>query len=222
MTIWYDSSVAVTMAALTNLQNGMTALLQAFSANKNGLMDKTTEVARLLALKANTKSTTPASSVHITGMGLSQDIAGIAAAILKRAYIKANNVILGNLGHGEITQMQKDDIVFLISRSGETSETVLAQKMIAQAGCICIAVTEKAGSTLARRCDKSLILPEVSEAIPGSRMPTTSINNTGSLFMVMSGIITNINDNNYHADGAHPDGMTQNPDFKLPVSGLKL
>lgn len=216
-----NESTAIGMAVLTNMQIGAKKLLQAFSDNKHELRDTMHEVSKLLAQESNTKSETPARSVHLIGVGFSQVVAEMAKEILLRAYVKADMVIPGNLSHGTITQLQKGDIAILISKTGETAETLAACDMVKNAGCICIGVTEKADSSLVRSCDKVLILPEVAEAIPGSRMPTVSAMNMEQMFMTIGGMITGLNGNNYHTDGAHPGGTAKSPAFALPKSALQ-
>lgn len=76
--------------------------------------------------------------------------------------------------HGDLGRLAKNDIVLLLSNSGETPEILTLLPHVKRSGCSIIAITSQPGSTLAARSDVVLFLGEVREAGPLGLAPTTS------------------------------------------------
>lgn len=112
--------------------------------------------------------------VIVSGMGKSGHIGRKIAATLSSTGTPAIYIHPGEASHGDLGMVGPQDIVLALSRSGETSEL---GDLIAHAGSLqisLIAITSKAGSTLARTATHALILPDIDEACSVTSAPTTS------------------------------------------------
>lgn len=83
--------------------------------------------------------------------------------------------------HGDLGMISKEDVVILVSNSGETSEILNAIDPIHRIGCTIIALTGNLQSPLARRSDYALSVHVDREACPLGLAPTTST--TATLLM---------------------------------------
>jgi arabinose-5-phosphate isomerase len=112
--------------------------------------------------------------VIVTGMGKSGHVARKIAATLASTGTPAQYVHPGEASHGDLGMITPADAVLALSNSGETSEL---GDLIAHARRFAIAVvaiTARAGSTLAQAADEVLLLPAIPEACPMGLAPTTS------------------------------------------------
>lgn len=76
--------------------------------------------------------------------------------------------------HGDLGRLRKDDVVVLLSHSGETDEIVRLLPRIKQFGATCIAITSSKTSTLSRHSDIVIETGKIPEAGPLGLAPTTS------------------------------------------------
>src|SRR5699024_384 len=76
--------------------------------------------------------------------------------------------------HGDLGMIEKEDIVILISNSGETNEVISMIPSLNKIGCQKIAITSKEASTLAKACDYALIYQYEKEVDHLGLAPTTS------------------------------------------------
>ncbi|MCT6888562.1 MAG: SIS domain-containing protein [Lactobacillus sp.] len=76
--------------------------------------------------------------------------------------------------HGDLGMITKNDIVIILSNSGETKETLAPIKFIKEIGAKTIAMTGGATSTLAKECDYKLIIHVKNEADNLNLAPTSS------------------------------------------------
>jgi arabinose-5-phosphate isomerase len=83
--------------------------------------------------------------------------------------------------HGDLGMISKDDVVILVSNSGETSEILNAIDPIHRIGCTIVALTGNLQSPLALRADYALSVHVDSEVCPLGLAPTTST--TATLLM---------------------------------------
>lgn len=83
--------------------------------------------------------------------------------------------------HGDLGLISSDDIVMLVSNSGETSEILHLIDPLRQLGCTLIAMTGDTSSKLAKECDYVLSTHVDKEACPLGLAPTTST--TAALMM---------------------------------------
>ncbi len=82
--------------------------------------------------------------------------------------------------HGDIGIVQKDDIIVVISNSGETDEVIKVLPWIKRMGLVMIVMTGNASSTIARYGDIVLDI-KVEEACPYNLVPTSSTTTTLAL-----------------------------------------
>ncbi len=76
--------------------------------------------------------------------------------------------------HGDLGQVTRDDVVILISSSGETEETVRLLPSLKKIGCKTIAMTGSLKSTLTRHCDVTLNCGVKKEGCPLGLAPMAS------------------------------------------------
>lgn len=76
--------------------------------------------------------------------------------------------------HGDLGMIKKDDIVVLISNSGETKETLTPVRFIKRIGAKTIAITGNKDSSLAKECDADILVHVDEEADRLNLAPTSS------------------------------------------------
>ena len=119
--------------------------------------------------------------VIVSGMGKSGHVANKIAATLASTGTPAQGVHPGEASHGDLGMITKSDLVILISNSGETRELADMIAYCTRFEIPLIAMTKKAGSTLARAADHLLLMPDAPEACAIGMAPTTSTTMTMAL-----------------------------------------
>lgn len=76
--------------------------------------------------------------------------------------------------HGDLGQVTRDDVIILISSSGETEETIRLLPLLKKIGCKTIAMTGGVKSTLTRYCDVTLNCGVKKEGCPLGLAPMAS------------------------------------------------
>lgn len=76
--------------------------------------------------------------------------------------------------HGDLGMIKPDDLVIIISNSGETKETLAPLHALNYIGAKTVAFTGKATSSLANSCDLLLLIPITEEADDLDLAPTNS------------------------------------------------
>jgi len=76
--------------------------------------------------------------------------------------------------HGDLGMVRKDDVVILLSKSGETEEIVNLLPMFKRLKVVLIALTSNQKSTLAHTCDIFINIGNTEEACPHDLAPTSS------------------------------------------------
>ena len=112
--------------------------------------------------------------IVVTGMGKSGHIGTKIAATLASTGTPAFFVHPAEASHGDLGMVTRDDVILALSWSGETDElksTVFYSRRFLVP---LIAMTSRAGSTLANAADVALVLPKTEEACPHGLAPTTS------------------------------------------------
>lgn len=122
-----------------------------------------------------------AGRVVCTGMGKSGHIARKIAATLASTGTPAFYVHPGEAAHGDLGMITDADVVLALSYSGESDEVLLLLPVLKRQGNRLIAMTGRAGSTLAREADVHLDVSVPAEACPLDLAPTSST--TASLAM---------------------------------------
>ncbi len=112
--------------------------------------------------------------VIITGVGKSGLIAQKIASTFCSTGTPAIYMHAGEAMHGDLGVVCKDDVVLILSRSGEVSELIYVLPALQQIGAGIIAMTANRKSTLARYADCVICLGDFPEACPHNLAPTTS------------------------------------------------
>jgi len=109
----------------------------------------------------------------LSGMGKSGHIAQKIAATLSSTGTPALFVHPGEASHGDLGMITKNDMVLLLSNSGETAELKDIIYYTKRFAIPLFAIVRRKNSILVDSADIALILPEISEASP-INAPTTS------------------------------------------------
>jgi arabinose-5-phosphate isomerase len=112
--------------------------------------------------------------VIVTGMGKSGHIARKIAATLASTGSPAFFVHAAEASHGDLGMITSDDVLLVLSWSGETEELKDLINYSRRFRIALIAITVNAASTLGKAADIVLALPAVREACPHNLAPTTS------------------------------------------------
>lgn len=111
--------------------------------------------------------------IIISGMGKSGHIANKISATLASTGTPSFFVHPGEASHGDLGMVTKDDVVILLSNSGETEELRDFIHYTKRFSIPLVGIVRRAKSTLVSAADIALILPEIPEASPIGA-PTTS------------------------------------------------
>ncbi len=112
--------------------------------------------------------------VIVTGMGKPGHIAQKIAATFSSLGTPSFYLHPAEAMHGDLGMVSKNDVVIIISYSGESSEILEILPAIKMIGCKIIAITGKSESTLAKNVDIVQVLPEFEEACHLGLAPTSS------------------------------------------------
>lgn len=112
--------------------------------------------------------------VIITGVGKSGHVGKKIAASFASTGTPAFFVHSTEGVHGDLGMIEEQDVVIMISNSGETAEVLDLLPSLERIGSRKIAITSKADSTLARACDVALTYSYEKEADHLGLAPTTS------------------------------------------------
>jgi len=112
--------------------------------------------------------------IVVLGMGKSGHIAGKIAATLASTGTPAFFVHAAEALHGDLGMITSDDVVLVLSNSGETDEVRQILPLLKRLGVGIIAMTGKPASTLARHADVHIDVAVHAEACPLGLAPTSS------------------------------------------------
>jgi arabinose-5-phosphate isomerase len=112
--------------------------------------------------------------IILSGIGKSGHIARKVAATFASTGTPAMFVHATEASHGDLGMITPDDVIIVVSNSGETAELKDLLVYSRRFAVTLIAVTAGAKSTLARSADIVLLLPRADEACPIGLAPTTS------------------------------------------------
>jgi arabinose-5-phosphate isomerase len=112
--------------------------------------------------------------IVVSGMGKSGHVARKIAATLASTGSPAIFVHPAEASHGDLGMVQPGDALLLLSNSGETTELADLVAHAHRFGMKLVAITGRAGSTLALAADIVLLLPGSPEACAVTSAPTTS------------------------------------------------
>ncbi len=164
-----DSRGAVSphvMSALRTLENEREGVGALAAAMRDGLGPAfTAAVERIRAARGR---------VIVTGMGKSGHVARKIAATLASTGTPAFFVHAADASHGDLGMITSDDVMLVLSWSGETEELKDLINYSRRFRITLIAVTVSPTSTLGKAADIVLALPATREACPHNLAPTTS------------------------------------------------
>ncbi len=112
------------------------------------------------------------SKVILCGVGKSGLIASKIAATLASVGTPSFNLAASEASHGDLGMISKNDILILISNSGQTDELKNIIKFANRNKILLIGIVSKKDSLLYKASDIKLLIPEVAEA--GGIVPTSS------------------------------------------------
>ena len=113
--------------------------------------------------------------VILSGVGKSGIIAKKISSTLSSVGTPSFFVDASSCSHGDLGQISSNDVLILISNSGESSELKnIIQYANRNKNIILIGIVSKKNSLLYRNSDIKILLPEVKEAGPGNIVPTSS------------------------------------------------
>lgn len=149
--------------ALSTESEGLQQLIAALDGPLGDAFARSVEVIR-----------TSAGRVVMTGMGKSGHIARKIAATLASTGTPASFVHPAEASHGDLGMITADDVVVMISNSGESPELRDILTYSRRFAVPLIAITSVPESTLGSGADIVLPLPRAREACPNGLAPTTS------------------------------------------------
>lgn len=112
--------------------------------------------------------------VILAGIGKSGIIARKIAGTLLSTGTPAAFMHPSEASHGDLGMVSPDDVVIMLTRSGETSEFSSIIEYCRRFAVPLVAITTRAGSTVGKAADLCIRLPQVREACPNELTPTTS------------------------------------------------
>lgn len=112
--------------------------------------------------------------IVVLGMGKSGHVAGKIAATLASTGTPAFFVHAAEASHGDLGMITHDDVVVILSNSGETDEVRQILPLLKRLGVGVIAMTGKPTSTLANHADIHIDVGVETEACPLGLAPTSS------------------------------------------------
>ncbi len=113
--------------------------------------------------------------IIISGVGKSGIIAKKWSATLSSTGTSSFFLDASNASHGDMGQIRSNDVVILISLSGQSDELKnIIQYTLRNRYIKLIGITSKKDSLLFKNADVKFLLPNVKEAGPGSFVPTSS------------------------------------------------
>lgn len=112
--------------------------------------------------------------VIVTGIGKSGIVARKMTATLTSTGTPALFLHPADAGHGDLGMVTSDDVVLMLSHSGESTELGPIIQYCKRFGIPLVAVTARSHSTAGAAADMCLRMPDVEESCPNALAPTTS------------------------------------------------
>jgi arabinose-5-phosphate isomerase len=153
---------------LSVLQQEQLGIQQMIEALKRDIQLAQT-VENVVQLLLNTKG-----RIIVSGMGKSGHIGRKIASTFSSTGQPALFIHPSEASHGDLGMITKDDVIFLLSNSGETQELHDLMHYAVRSHTPMIALSSNAESTINKLSTFSLYIPEVKEACPMGLAPTTS------------------------------------------------
>jgi len=166
-----------TTAAKTAVNSFIASALRTLDAEREGIAALAAAMSDSLGesfITAVEKIRAARGRIIVTGMGKSGHIARKIAATLASTGSPAFFVHAAEASHGDLCMIASDDVMLVLSWSGETEELKDLIAYSRRFRIALIAVTVSADSTLGQAADVVLALPAAREACPHNLAPTTS------------------------------------------------
>jgi len=112
--------------------------------------------------------------VAITGTGKSADVGQKIAGTLNSTGTRAYVLDATRAVHGDLGMVHPNDILLVLSHSGESEEIVRLLEPAKQLAMALVALTGNGGSTLAGKADVALVYGPIDEVCPLGLAPSTS------------------------------------------------
>lgn len=145
--------------------------------------------------------------VVVTGMGKPGHIGTKIAATLASLGTPAFFMHPGEALHGDLGMVTNQDVVLLMSYSGESDEIVRLLPTLHEIGCVTVAITGNSKSSLAKGCHYHFYFPPFEEACYMHLAPTSSTTSLLVLGDAMAVVVSKLR--NYTKDNYalyHPAG----------------
>jgi len=113
-------------------------------------------------------------SVMVSGMGKAGLIGGKIAATLASTGTRSHSLHPAEALHGDLGRVHRDDLVLILSQSGETEEILRLLPSLVDLGVPILAITGRANSTLGRTATVTIELGPLEEAGTLGLAPSTS------------------------------------------------
>jgi arabinose-5-phosphate isomerase len=112
--------------------------------------------------------------VGVTGMGKSADVGRKIAGTLNSTGTRAYVLDAARAVHGDLGMVHPNDVIVVLSYSGESEEIVRLLPSLKQLALGLVALTGNGRSTLARQADVAIVLGPLDEVCPLGLAPSTS------------------------------------------------
>lgn len=112
--------------------------------------------------------------VVFTGMGKSGHVAKKISATMASLGTPSFFLHPAEAAHGDLGMVSRNDVVIMVSKSGETDELIQIINSLKIIGCYLVGLFCKKDSTLEKFCDMTIVLPIEKEACINNLAPTTS------------------------------------------------
>ena len=113
--------------------------------------------------------------IYWCGVGKSGNIANHLSDLLKSLNIRSHFLNPLNSVHGDIGILKKNDIIILLSKSGNTEELLNIIPLLKEKGAILIGISNKKNNKFSQILDYNIVLPDIQELDPNNLLPTTSV-----------------------------------------------
>lgn len=112
--------------------------------------------------------------IGVTGIGKARDIGNKIQSTLASTGSPSYRIHPVEALHGDLGMIQPNDVILMLSKSGETQELIHLCPLLKKIGCKLILITAKPNSTCALLCDIVLEIGDAPEACPLGLAPSSS------------------------------------------------
>lgn len=160
-----NTALSLCLSVLSQEQSGIQQMIDMLSHDVQLAQTVENVVKHLLSAKGR---------IIVSGMGKSGHIGRKIAATFSSTGQPALFIHPGEASHGDLGMITKDDVIFLLSNSGETQELHDLMHYAVRSHITLIALSGNPQSTMNKQSTFSLYIPDVKEACPMGLAPTTS------------------------------------------------